>query len=466
MHIDQKGIIEFEKFVLEWRQALVWAIYSYVAIKTPQGPQLLFGRILFDVKKGIHSDENFDFETEHIIAGHVVSPLSDSDLAEILTGIKIPSMYSKNGQFPLYVEDQTNVTTDFSPLHHPMFFNGLRLPSFVQRGEQKYRLIGSGSDIKRWDWELKACDKPFENFDELITYCGLPKFDQIGDSATIEIIMNQPMFISNESNLGEDDVKIVVNLSEKLNGNNVGIGYRAFHNGIIERGSIKGSEIKNWEKNQDYFKGNYCLPIPQIELIQVFMSYNGMAWHEWWIANANKQLNPRAVIHQAFDEEFRFVKEMLLQPAGGEKSRIFEGAVATLYTLLGFTSAHYGRNPKLQDGPDILASTPQGNICIMECTIDIPHVNKLDKAAQRATKIREKLKSKFPQFKIQPAVVTLLPREEAKIHFDIASKHSIAVICREDLERHLQQIHFPLNPEMLFEEIVKLIPPTQQLMNS
>ena len=82
---------------------------------------------------------------------------------------------------------------------------------------------------------------------------------------------------------------------------------------------------------------------------------------------------------------------MFLKP-DTDKPYAFESAVSTLLTLLGFSVANYGRIPKLQKGPDIIAVTPSGHVGIIECTIGLINENdKLAKLVQRTTLIKDEV---------------------------------------------------------------------------
>ena len=154
---------------------------------------------------------------------------------------------------------------------------------------------------------------------------------------------------------------------------------------------------------------------------------------------------------------------MLLKPET-DKPYIFEGAASTLCNLLGFSVMNYGRIPKLQKGPDIIAVTPAGNIVVIECTVGLLNENdKLAKVVQRTKLIKEKLTAAgYGHLQIQPAIVTPLSRDEVAANLEAAGKHSIAVICKEDIEEMLTQISLPPNPERLFQDAKGLIPRANQ----
>lgn len=193
-------------------------------------------------------------------------------------------------------------------------------------------------------------------------------------------------------------------------------------------------------------------------MLQAFLSYADVSLHQWWVRDSQKHLNPRYAIHQVFDEDMKLLKMMLLKPES-DKSDTFEGVVSVLYNLLGFSVVSYGRLPKLQEGPDIIAVTPAGKIVVIECTLGLPNKkDKLAKLVQRTTLVKEKLiAAGYGHLQIQAAIVTPLSRNEVVADLEDASKHNIAVICREDIERLLYRVDLFPNPENLFQELGRLV---------
>ena len=131
-----------------------------------------------------------------------------------------------------------------------------------------------------------------------------------------------------------------------------------------------------------------------------------------------------------------------------------------MINLLGFSVSNYGRIPKLQRGPDIVAITPAGHIGVIECTVGLLDENdKLAKLVQRTKIIRENLASSGYGFlKIKPIIVTPLSRAEVDANLDDARKYNIAVICKEDLDDLLKLVIVSPNPDKLFEEVNRFIP--------
>jgi hypothetical protein len=150
---------------------------------------------------------------------------------------------------------------------------------------------------------------------------------------------------------------------------------------------------------------------------------------------------------------------MLLKPET-DKPYLFEGAVSTLLNLLGFSVSNYGRIPKLQKGPDIIAVSPSGHVGVIECTIGLLDQNdKLAKLVQRAKLIHDRLtETGYGFLQIQPVIVTPLSRDEVTANLSTAGQHDIAVVCRDNLEYMLNRISLPPNADQLFQDAKRLIP--------
>lgn len=154
---------------------------------------------------------------------------------------------------------------------------------------------------------------------------------------------------------------------------------------------------------------------------------------------------------------------MLLAP-DTDKPYAFEGATSTLLTLLGFSVVNYGRIPKLQRGPDIIALTPVGHVGVIECTVGLlDEADKLAKLVQRTRLIRDKLREAgYGHLEVQPAIVTPLSRAEVVADLVTAGKHGICVVCRDDLEQMLNEVRLFPNAERIFQEAKRLIPESNQ----
>jgi len=461
---QEQEFSSFENLLTLWKDAYKCAVISYVGVKTAQGPRLLFGRIMLEPSRIGITDTKFKFETEHVIAARSVANATWSDVASFLARAKTGGIPSIDSTAILERDRGRNLSVSFAPIHHPLITEGPRLPCLLVRGISKHDLLIQATDSRQLDWELKASDIPFDNLDELLIQCGLPALTQMGDLTVLEVVARSPAWISNKSTIMGGEVRIECHVANALDIGKIRVGYKIFQKDsvVVDRASVSGSTLE-WQQENDTKIGICRVPVGDALLVQAFLSYAGVSLHQWWVMDPQKHLNPRLAIHQVFDEDMELLKMMLLKPES-YKPYVFEGAISTLCNLLGFSVVNYGRIPKLQKGPDVIAVTPAGNIWVIECTVGLlDEKDKLAKLVQRATLIKEKLTSAgYGRLQILAAIVTPLSRKEVVANLEVASKHNIAVICKEDIERLLAQVGLPTNAENLLQVVKRMVQGTNQ----
>jgi len=226
----------------------------------------------------------------------------------------------------------------------------------------------------------------------------------------------------------------------------------------VVRGSITGDKLQ-WEDEGDVRVARHRIPVGEALLVQAFLSYDRVSLHQWWITDPTKHLNSRHAIHEVFDQDQELLRRMLFAPET-DKPYAFEGAVSVLLNLLGFSVSNYGRIPKLQKGPDIVAVTPLGHVAVVECTVGLLNENdKLAKLVQRTKLVKAKLaQAGYGRLEVQPIVVTPLSRDEVVADVETAGEHGIAVVCKGDLEQMVRQVALPPNADRLFADSRRLVP--------
>ncbi len=459
---NKKNFADFRKLVEPWWGAYQCVVKSYVALKSVDGPRLLFGRILLEPSRDGIDDASFVFETEHVIAGRFVTNAADCECSALLENGEVGELVCEDGTTVIELEMDSALSTSFSPIYHPLVSSGARLPSLTVRGTSRHNLIVKVSESRQLDWELKAATTPFDSLDDLLDRCGLPIGTQMGDSATLEIVAKSPAMISATSTIANGEAVIECHLAAGLDPALLLLGYKLFGQGRVDRGSAGGANIQ-WRDENDIKVGSCRIPVGEVSVLLAFVSFGGVSLHQGWISDPSKHLNPRHAIHKVFDEDFEVLKKMLSRPDPDNKYG-FENAVSTLLSLLGFSAINYGRMPKLQRGPDIIAITPAGHVAVVECTIGLLDQNdKLAKLVQRIKLVREKLiDSGYGHLQIHPVIVTPLTRAEVSADLDDAGKHGIAVICKENIEEMLNQASLPPHADRLFEDAKDLIPASGQ----
>ena len=453
----------FEALLSTWRGAHVCSVHSYEAVKGPEGNRLLFGRILLEPTRDGVNDTPFQFETEHIIAGRFVKVTTPESIAGFIAEAKAGQMDTDKGFVSLATDSSGSISGYFASIYHPLISDGPRLPSLIAHGTAKHNVLVTVGDSRQFDWEMKAADAPFDSLDELLGHCGLPTLMQIGDSTTLEIVARTPAVVGANSAINGSEAVIECRVAKALDPGKLRLGYKMLQKDQeIVRGSVTGDSF-DWRDEKDLKISFHRIGIAEASVLQVFLSYDRISLHQWWVTDPKKHLNPWQAIHQIFDQDLELLSKMLLKPET-DKPYAFESAVSTLLTLLGFSVANYGRIPKLQKGPDIIAFTPSGHVGIIECTIGLINENdKLAKLVQRTTLIKEKLAdARYGHLQLQSAIVTPLSREEVAADLAAAGGHGIAVVCKQEIENALKRVGFPPNADRIFQDAKNLVPASDQ----
>jgi len=444
------AINEFRDILSHWINSYKSLICAYFAVKINGKIQLKFGRIIFNTNTIKDTNLDFHIDTKHVVAGYKIIRTEPSTIEQLLCEAKEGKIKFSEYSF---IIDRPFIR--FDPIYHPKLSStsSPRLPNLIISGTETIDM-----DSQLFDWDLKSADQPFDSINEVLIYLGLPRLSEMGNVPVLEIIAHSPARISDQSTITEGRASIILKVSTGIDTNKTKLGFKVFNkNNIVEqRFSITGEKV-NWTKNEDLLTGNYSFKIEDINLIQAFVSYDNVALHSWYVTDPQKQMNYRYSIHSLFDKNLDTLKGLLFE----EKERKnFEYGVALLLNILGFSVTHHGKIPKLQDGPDIVALTPIGNIGVIECTSGLlDKDDKLAKLVQRTNLIRKKLEETgFGYLSVQPVIITMLTRNEVSGHLEEAGKHNIVVVCKEELTELLNRATFPPDPEGLSKEAIRLIP--------
>lgn len=456
---QNSDVVEFNKLLSSWKEGHKWKMTSFIAIKTSDGLKLLIGRIIFDSVKP-HENLLFSFESTHLIAGREITGTTMKDVDSCIKEATEGKLAYSKQTISLHQKNGEPLGTTFPPVYRQSVTVGARLHSIIIRGSSKQALLSTQNlwPIEMVDLDLKSADQPFDSLDELLYELGFLTSYEAGDSTSLEIIGTSPAFIADNSKVAAGYAQIKCKLAEAADIKKVKFGYKIFHKNSVERASVTGDAFK-WIMDGNLNVGSASISTKDAPILQGFLSYDGICLQQRWIEDPEKRLNQRHAMHEIFDKELNFVKKFLLTPEG-KQNRSFEHGMALLLSILGFSVSHYGKLSNMEDGPDIIAITPSGNVGVIECTTGLLNAkDKLAKLLQRTTLIKENLrKAGHGYFPVQPVIVTALPKNEVKAGLEQAGENGIAVICKENIEELLKRVTLPPNPDALFREAQQLIP--------
>ncbi len=242
------------------------------------------------------------------------------------------------------------------------------------------------------------------------------------------------------------------------------LGYRVLSNRrVVARGSILGDRLQ-WTDDGAWRRGVGGVDFPQAAVLQCFASYGECAQHHYWIADPRTFQNPMRMTLQVADSELEVLRDYLFEEKRQRKeSRDFETGVALLAWMLGFSSAHLGSTPRLSDAPDIVGTTPKGDMLIIECTTGLLKAeNKLSKLIERARAIRSNLDaSGNGHVRVLPVIVSALERGAVDAERRLAIDSGVGVATRETLQEMLLRTIGVADSQLLFDEIWNSLHPIQ-----
>lgn len=443
---EKEQIEKFFSTIEPWIKAYSNIGVSYFAVRKEGETILLQARLFLNTLPSVIPYDRI--ETASVLAGHfnftepgmnlrdfVERLVDDGEIETPLGKFKFPS--EKKGEFSAY----------FDPFHQESIASDNRLSVLKIRGARNYPFI----EQTKFDWELKAAPKPYDSLEELLSILVLG--GSRDDSANIEIVAYHAAEINFSSVISGIDAKPSVFLAKSLDSSKCQIGYRVFlHGKVVDRGSIQGSDLA-WTEQDATLQGEGWVSIPQGAVLHCVASYAGYAQHQGWLADPAHSQNARRVSLEAFDDRLEILRDYLFEEQKLRKNaRDFEFGVAGLIWMLGFSITQAGGTARTAEAPDILATTPQGNILVIECTTGLLKAeNKLAILVDRTEAVRKRLfQSGNSHLKLLPVIVTSKTKEEIKADLEQAHKLGVHVITQEILQELLPQTIASPDAEAIF----------------
>lgn len=443
---DTEYVERFFSTIDPWVDAYANIGFSFFAVRKDGVNYLLQARLFLNTTAP--TVQQFQVETASILAGNFNFSelgLNLRDFVNIIIGegcITTPV-----GKLTFPTEDKRELSANFDPFHQEGVSGGSRLSVLTITGARKYPYI----ELPKMDWELKAALKPFDSVDELLTLLVLG--GKRADASSLEIVAYSVAAVDLSSKVGDGEASPSIFLAKSLDPNKCMIGYRIYLHGNVEsRGSILGSEL-TWTEQEKALHGVGRLGIPQGAVLHCVASYNGYAQHQGWIADPKNSQNSRRVLLEEFHNGLDILQSLLYdEQRRGKDARDFEFGVAWLAWMLGFSTSQIGGRERTSDAADMVATTPSGNILIVECTTGLLKSDKVAKLVERTEIIRKRLVTSGNQhLKVVPVIATSKPRDEVKADLEEVKNKGVAVLTKEDLEDMLSQTIVLPDAEAIFD---------------
>jgi hypothetical protein len=193
-------------------------------------------------------------------------------------------------------------------------------------------------------------------------------------------------------------------------------------------------------------EGSATIALRNADAALVMLSVGSSTVRRNWFLDPTKARNNRLLAIQHFDKDLRMVRQAVLESADSAK---FETGVAALLFLLGFSPAVQLET----DAPDLVVTTPGGQLGIVECTTRIADFSsKLGKLVDRRGSLTKSLQASGHTANVVAAMICRLPRDQIAAHEGELRALNTILVTGEDLAAALERVRVPNDPDRLVAE--------------
>lgn len=425
---DIANLDAFLKSIKPWEAAYRAATLSFIALKESEGLAIVHAHIL--LPNGWLPREETSVETNSLVAGCFRLDLTGLSVEGVLRALSGGGLDTRYGRLFVPTEQGARVSTYFNPWKTGTRDGEARTLAFAFSG--KAHPLGHMELVHMA--ELRTSVTPYASLEELaMAINGLPLRR---DVSVVDVTAANCVQLDFSRRVNATTANPAVLLASNLERDKVGLGLAIHCRGKAAQRYRYDGDVLRWSEGENgIWTGELEVTVEDGSAVQCFASYDGSPQHVGWIGDPEKLPNVRRAVHEAFDPNLTVLLRYLLDEEHQQKhSRDFEAGVASLLFMLGFSVNAFTGKP-MENGPDLLAATPMGQLVIIECTVSqINKEGKLGKLVDRANSLRQKLvDTGHAQLRVLPAIVTPRPRE-AIAEIDAANGMGVAVLTREDLE--------------------------------
>ncbi|MHB8348544.1 MAG: hypothetical protein ACYDHM_15630 [Acidiferrobacterales bacterium] len=465
---QRKELQTFLDIIAPWKAAYGDARFAFIGARKDGVIKVLQGQLLLGNTPPALPTQFI--ETTSMAAGYYALADAGHNFEDVLERLVSGILETPHGpvEFALNERDEISLFLD----RQPQAFGGtqrritnLRLSGIHRRQELLDAAIATV--------ELREAERPYSDINELSQELMQAPY---ADShlANIEIRAFNVAEVDLSKRIIGGRAELGIFLSRLLEPAQCSLGYRVLVKGAAAVRNRLAGDAFTWELKEmrglvPLQYGSTNVQVPPGAVLQCFVSYAGQFQHDGWIVDPETFPNALRMAHSAFDPDLQNLRNYLSEEKSsrGRDARDFETGIANLLFLLGFSVDPLFGKP-LEDGPDLIATTREGHIALVECTTSgvIDKEGKLGKLVDRAEKLRTDLKNAaHDHLRVLPVIVTPRPRDAVAEKED-AKGLGIVVLTREDLEAAIEKTIVPQDPDALFSQAWESVQPKSGLFGT
>lgn len=441
---NSRAFEEFSSAISGFPETMVPSL-TYIARATEPTPYIIKARVNFH-GRGTEFLPKL-FVSRNIVAGRFL--LSDLGLTalDVVQAALEGSVATPQGEFAFIPQATNSFAAAFIPLHPELLAQHTRTGVLQIRGTDQ---------ADHWlnpllDWTLRSAEHPYDNLNELSIDFGMGALNE--RATIIEAVAASIVAVDLSKQITGEVAKIGILATKGLDRSKVSLGYRIIDKGEVKaRASINGNSL-HWAEEETRDVGSTEISVPVASLVNCYARYDDVTYHSGFILDPIRTPNPRRSVYERFDVELKDL-QALLSTKDKKYARDLETASACLLWMLGFNSCHLGGTKVLQNGPDIVGMTPDGNVIVVECTVGtLKADSKMPKLLSRCVAVNDQLaKAGHSHLRVLPVMITTLPRDEIASELAEAVSNGVYVIAGDDFDEAIARTLFPPDANRLFVE--------------
>ena len=409
----------------------------YIATLGADGPTLISAAIgLYPLQAKINN--SFCIHTPQIWIGQVQRyPLKKLEVEKILRAavdglIVLSDMSLQLGGNPPfdYYSEMTNTSRWFSELHLQVSGGQVSMPSPQSRLEM--------------DNILRAAATPFDGIQDAVSWLGIDAAALNGGLPAITVRVGPPVdLIFERSNLSDDQLSLEFHAHPSFNTERMTLAIRGEPSSDLSSRKQLAQSI-SWQEIADGKRvGALNTLLPNVDSVLTMLRIGQSTVRRQWFVDAAKARNRRWMATQHFDADLQKIRNAVLTPVDARK---FEQGVASLFFLLGFSPML----PIETDAPDLIVTTPGGQLLLVECTTRIADFSsKMGKLVDRRGSLSKALSSARHPSDILAVLICASERDQIATPKDELQEQKVLLLTREDLVASFDRVRHQTDPDTL-----------------
>lgn len=438
MSVDCDEVQEFFTSIQEWICESYYVDLKYIGRKSKDNIELLC--VDFQINPLPFLDDlAFEIDQEFLFAGRIQKKYTKKEeLIEFLRDASVGWLTLPFGKAKLacdapsysYYSETLNVDRWFFPLHLNVYGS---VTKHLTRKEQ--------FSINN---QLRKGDVPFDGLNELTSWLGFDANSFLSGRSSLNIYINPPVdLIFSDSSLHMNNLRVTLKAHAQFPVEKVSLSIVSSPK-KTPLGRVQLASKIDWSLLDDnLLTGSINVALENADSVLLMLIIGNYTVRRQWILDPAKTRNHRLLAVQHFDADLKMIRKNMFTEGDSNK---FEITISALFYMLGFS-------PSIQaetESPDLIVSTPNGRMLIIECTLKVGDVPaKVGKLVNRKNSLIKNLKENGYYSAPIAVLICRAARDEIAADDRMLKDNGIALVTQENLHAYLLSLREMQDPDQI-----------------